>query len=43
MFRRTAVRLAAAAVKAADPTAHTLAVSKAQGVAKGLTGGLSLR
>lgn len=33
----TAARRAAAAAK--DPSAHTLAVSKAQGIAKGLTGG----
>ena len=39
MFRHSARRLAVAAAKAAEPSAHTLAVSKAQGVAKGLTGG----
>lgn len=43
MFRYTARRLAVAAAKAAEPpTAYTLAVSKAQGVAHGLTGGLSI-
>ena len=40
MFRHSVRRLAAAAVKAADPSAHTMAVSKAQGIAKGLTGGM---
>lgn len=40
MFRYTARRLAVAAVKAAEPSSHTLAVSGAQGVARGLTGGL---
>jgi cysteine synthase A len=39
MFRYTARRLAVAVAKAAEPSAHTLSVSKAQGVAKGLTGG----
>lgn len=40
MFRRSAARFAIAAAKAAEPSAHTLAVSQAQGVAKGLTGGM---
>lgn len=40
MFRQTAQRLAVAAAKAAEPSAYTLAVSKAQGVARGLTGGM---
>ncbi|KAF4121269.1 cysteine synthase [Geosmithia morbida] len=41
MFRRTAYRLAAASVKAAaEPTLHTLHVSKAQGIARGLTGAI---
>lgn len=39
MFRRSAVRLAVAAAKAAEPSALTLSVSKAQGISKGLTGG----
>lgn len=40
MFRRTAFRLAQASVKAAaEPALHTLQVSKAQGIARGLTGG----
>jgi hypothetical protein len=37
----TAARYAAAAVPAAEPTAYTIGLSKAQGVAKGLTGGKS--
>ncbi|KAM3517500.1 hypothetical protein NHJ13051_008920 [Beauveria bassiana] len=37
MFRITARRLAAAAAAAAEPSAHTLKVSQAQGVANGLT------
>lgn len=41
MFRHTARRLAVAAVKAAEPSSYTLAVSGAQGVARGLTGGSS--
>ncbi|KFG86144.1 cysteine synthase [Metarhizium anisopliae] len=40
MFRRSAVRLAVAAAKAAEPSALTLAVSKAQGISKGLTGAI---
>jgi cysteine synthase A len=40
MFRHSARRLAIAAAKAADPSPHTIAVSKAQGIAKGLTGGM---
>ncbi|KAL3964579.1 hypothetical protein ACCO45_001583 [Purpureocillium lilacinum] len=40
MFRHSARRLAVAAAKAAEPSAHTLAVSKAQGIAKGLTGAI---
>lgn len=40
-FATTAARRAAAApVAAHEPSVHTLAVSKAQGVAKGLTGGM---
>ncbi len=39
MFRITARRFAAAAVAAAEPSAHTLKVSQAQGVAHGLTAG----
>lgn len=39
MFRHSVRRLAVAAAKASEPSAYTLAVSKAQGVAKGLTGG----
>ncbi|KAJ6784972.1 hypothetical protein PWT90_01771 [Aphanocladium album] len=37
MFRITSRRLAAAAVAAAEPSAHTIKVSQAQGVARGLT------
>ncbi|KAM3501299.1 hypothetical protein MY10362_005658 [Beauveria mimosiformis] len=37
MFRITARRLAAAAAAATEPSAHTLKVSQAQGVAHGLT------
>merc|ERR1712000_759472 len=40
MFRRSAYRLAATAKAAAEPAIHTLSVSKAQGVAKGLTGAI---
>lgn len=40
MFRHSVRRLAIAAAKAAEPSAHTLAVSHAQGISKGLTGGL---
>ncbi|KAH6611018.1 Pyridoxal phosphate-dependent enzyme [Trichoderma cornu-damae] len=40
MFRHTTRRLAVAAAKAAEPSAYTLAVSKVQGVAKGLTGAI---
>jgi hypothetical protein len=40
MFRPSARRLAAAAAKAAAaPTSHTINVSRAQGVSRGLTGG----
>lgn len=40
MLRPSARRLAAAAVKAAAaPSSHTLGVSRAQGVSRGLTGG----
>ena len=40
MFRHSVRRLAIAAARAPEPpTAYTLAVSKAQNVAKGLTGG----
>lgn len=40
MFRHSIRRLAIAAARAPEPpTAYTLAVSKAQNVAKGLTGG----
>jgi hypothetical protein len=31
--------LAVAAAKAAEPSAHTIAVSTAQGISKGMTGG----
>lgn len=41
MFRRSAWRLAASVKAAAEPSLHTIQVSKAQGVAKGLTGGKS--
>lgn len=41
MFRRSAWRLAASAKAAAEPSLHTIQVSKAQGIAKGLTGGTS--
>jgi cysteine synthase A len=37
-FATSAKRLAVAA--AAEPTQHLIAVSKAQGIAKGLTGGM---
>ncbi|VUC34245.1 unnamed protein product, partial [Clonostachys rosea] len=40
MFRTTARRLAVAAAKAAEPSAYTLKVSAAQGIAKGLTGAI---
>ncbi|UKZ51905.1 Cysteine synthase 1 [Trichoderma virens] len=40
MFRHTTRRLAVAAAKAAEPSAYTLAVSRAQGVARGLTGAI---
>lgn len=39
MFRHSVRRLAVAAAKAAEPSAHTIAVSQAQGVSRGLTGG----
>lgn len=39
MFRHSVRRLAIAAAKAAEPSAYTVAVSSAQGVSKGLTGG----
>ncbi len=39
MFRCTAVRLVASVKAAAEPALHTLQVSKAQGISKGLTGG----
>jgi hypothetical protein len=40
MFRPSVRRLAAAAAKAAAaPSSHTLNVSRAQGVSRGLTGG----
>lgn len=40
MFRHSVRRLAVTAAKAAElPTSHTLAVSKAQSISKGLTGG----
>ncbi|KAI1110012.1 cysteine synthase (O-acetylserine (thiol)-lyase-like protein) [Nemania sp. NC0429] len=39
-FATTAARRAAAPVAAHEPSAHTLAVSKAQGIAKGLTGAI---
>lgn len=43
MFRQTVRRLAATAAKApALPTEYTLNLSKAQGIAKGLTGGTFL-
>ena len=41
MFRRSAWRLAASVKAAAEPSLHTIQVSKAQGIAKGLTGGTS--
>ncbi|CAG9937676.1 unnamed protein product [Clonostachys rosea f. rosea IK726] len=40
MLRTTARRLAVAAAKAAEPSAYTLKVSAAQGIAKGLTGAI---
>ncbi|RYO77972.1 hypothetical protein DL766_007202 [Monosporascus sp. MC13-8B] len=39
-FATTARKAAVAPVPAAEPSAHTLAVSKAQGIAKGLTGAI---
>ncbi|PHH62154.1 hypothetical protein CDD81_7528 [Ophiocordyceps australis] len=42
MFRQSARRLAVAAKAAGEPSAHTIAVSRAQGIAGGLTGGKSM-
>lgn len=38
-FATTARKAAVAPVSAADPSPYTLGISKAQGIAKGLTGG----
>ncbi|KAF4979633.1 hypothetical protein FZEAL_4190 [Fusarium zealandicum] len=40
MFRQSVRRLAATAAKAAEPSTHTIAVSQAQGVSRGLTGAI---
>merc|ERR1712000_212981 len=40
MFRRTAWRLAAHVKAASEPSLHTIQVSKAQGIVKGLTGAI---
>ena len=39
-FATTTARRAVAPAAAHEPSPHTLAVSKAQGIAKGLTGGM---